>query len=167
MACCRQGSPLCCLRCRFLFDNTIVRDKSNLVAYRLASINSPSFERGSTALAGRKFTGKLNGLFALKALLALLGIRDSFALAVRQAITLPLFIEGVRRSREGVCNLFGLFALWCVIALPLVCKGEYGVAGRGIHVKNVFILFPFQFFSAVNVPATNTAWIHQLVSRHC
>ena len=33
------------------------------------------------------------GLFAL---LALLGIRDSFALAVRQAITLPLFIEGVR-----------------------------------------------------------------------
>ena len=41
-------------------------------------------------MAGREFTGKLNGLFALKALLALLGIRDSFALAVRQAIAIRI-----------------------------------------------------------------------------
>ena len=54
MACCRQGSMLCCLRCRFLFDNTIVRDKPNLVTCRQAS-SCPS--------------GKLNGLLALFGLL--------------------------------------------------------------------------------------------------
>ena len=55
MACCRQGSMLCCLRCRFLFDNTIVRDKPNLVTCRQAS-SCPS--------------GKLNGLLALFGLFA-------------------------------------------------------------------------------------------------
>ncbi len=73
MACCRQGSTLFCLRCRFLINNTIVHEKPNLVAHQailklslflggravyggggittrdlLLHDNSPSFERGKS-----------------------------------------------------------------------------------------------------------------------
>ena len=46
----------------------------------------PLFEVEVARSAGGEFAGQLNGLLALQALVALLGVGDSFALAVRQAV---------------------------------------------------------------------------------
>ena len=72
-----------------LLEITIVRDKPNLFTCRQAS-SCPS--------------GQLNGLLALQALVALLGVGDSFALAVRQAV-----------AHQGQLN--GLLALQALVGL--------------------------------------------------
>ena len=45
------------------------------------------------------------------------------------------------KKRDSACYL-DVFATARnpIKALPLVCKGEYGVAGRGIHAKYIFVI---------------------------